>query len=69
MKLPEGARAVRPMYPPLCGVTNLALEAKIQYKIWAVLSKVHAEDTYEEDEKLEEWDQERANILYPYLHR
>ena len=57
------------MYPPLCIVTNLTLEAELLYKIWAVISKVHAEDSDEEDEKLEEWDQERANVLYPDLHR
>ena len=68
MKLPEGARAVGPMYPPLCTMTFFALEAKLLYPIWAVFRKVHAEDSDEEDEKLEERDQERAYVLYPFLH-
>ena len=56
MKLPEGARAVGPVYPPLCTMTFFALEAKLLYPIWAVFRKVHAENSDKEDEKLEERD-------------
>ena len=56
------------MYPPLTAMIFIALEAELLYEIWAVLSKVHAEDRDEEDEKLEERDEERAHVLNPDLH-